>query len=162
MLRHRLADDAWDAIRDLYPAPARTGRPPTDPRLATDGMLWILRTGAAWRDLPAEFGPWQTIWHLFNKWNQDGLLDAILKQLRAAHVDVGDIDPELWCIDDTIVRAARCAAGGGKKKIPTSRPTMPSAAPAAVSRRKSTCSATGVATPCTSSSRRARRTSRGL
>jgi len=54
---------------------------------------------------------------LFNKWNADGTLDEILQRLRALHIDAGAIDKELWCIDGTTVRAARCAAGGGKKTI---------------------------------------------
>ena len=75
----------------------------------------MLRTGALWRDLPEEFGPWHTVWDLFDKWNADDTLDEIVNRLRAAHVDVGEIDQELWCVDGTSVRAARCAAGGGKK-----------------------------------------------
>jgi len=64
--------------------PARTGRPPRDRREILDGVLWILRTGAPWRDLPEELGPWVTVWDLFDAWNHDGTLDAILSQLRSA------------------------------------------------------------------------------
>jgi len=91
--------------------------------MGLDGILWILRTGSPWRDLPEEFGPWQTVWGSFNKWNADGTLDTILQRLQAAFVDIGQIDHDLWCIDGTIVRAARCAAGGGKKGTPTSPQT---------------------------------------
>lgn len=115
MARHRLSDDQWECIADVFPPPATTGRKPRDRRTIVDGILWILRTGAPWRDLPEEFGPWATVWDLFNKWNHDGTLDEILHRLRAAHLEVGQIDQELWCIDGTVVRAARCAAGGGKK-----------------------------------------------
>jgi transposase len=124
MIRHRLTDDQWDCIADVFPAPARTGRPPRDRRTVVDGILWILRTGAPWRDLPEEFGPWATVWDLFDKWNHDGTLDEILRQLRAAHIEAGEIDGELWCTDGAVVRAARCAAGGGKKVIPKSLQTM--------------------------------------
>lgn len=117
MVRHQLTDDQWDCIADLFPPPARTGRKPRDRRLIVGGIMWILRTGAAWRDLPDEFGPWATVWDLFDKWNDDGTLDEILHRLRATRLECGDVDDELWCIDGTIVRAARCAAGGGKKKI---------------------------------------------
>ena len=115
MIRHRLTDDQWDCIKDIFPAPARTGRPPRDRRTIVDGILWILRTGSPWRDLPEKFNPWGTVWDLFDKWNGDGTLDEILQRLRAAHVDVDEIDDELWCIDGTVIRAARCAGGGGKK-----------------------------------------------
>ena len=70
------------------------------------------------RDLPGELGPWATAWDLFDTWNDDGTLEAILSRLRAAGIDVGLVDGELWCIDGTVVRAARCAAGGGKDDDP--------------------------------------------
>ena len=123
MTRHRLTDDQWNCICDLFPAPAQTGRPPRDRREILDSILWILRTGAPWRDLPEEFGPWQTAWDLFDTWNADGTLDEVLHRLRSACIDAGEIDEKLWCIDGTSVRAARCAAGGGKKGIPRNRLT---------------------------------------
>ena len=125
MARQLLTDEEWNVISDLFPLPAATGRPPRDPRQVMNGILWILRTGAPWRDLPAEFGPWQTAWRLFNKWNSNGTLDAVLQHLRTIAVDFGEIDDDLWCIDGTVVRAARCAAGGGKKGIPRNRQTTP-------------------------------------
>ncbi len=116
MVRHRLADEQWELIADLFPPPARTGRPPTDRRRVMDGILWILRSGAPWRDLPEEqFGPWETTYGLFNAWNASGLLDAVLSRLQAASIDAGKIDQKLWCVDGTIARAHRCAGGGGKK-----------------------------------------------
>ena len=114
MARDRLTDEQWDLIKDVFPTPAATGRPPVDRRNVVDGILWIKRTGSPWRDLPAEFGKWGTVWDLFDKWNADGTLDEILSRLRTAH---GDVDGELWCVDGTSVRAARCATGGGKKGI---------------------------------------------
>ena len=68
--------------------------------------------------MPGELGPWATAWDLFDTWNNNGTLDAILSRLRAAGIDVGLVDGELWCIDGTVVRAARCAAGGGKDDDP--------------------------------------------
>ncbi len=120
MLRHRLSDEQWDLIKDVFPPPKKMGRPERDRRDIVDAILWILRTGAPWRDLPEEFGPWGTVWDLFDKWNDDGTLNEILHLLRAANIDAGDIDNELWCVDGSSVRAARCAAGGGKKAIPRS------------------------------------------
>ena len=150
MARDLLSDAAWDCIQDLFPEPKATGRPPRDRRMVFDGILWILRTGSPWRDLPEEFGPWQTVWRLFDGWNADGTLVKILRALQAAHFDAGFIDSELWCIDGSVIRAARCSAGGGKKGTPRSRPIMPSAAAGAAFRRKSTCSATPTATRFTS------------
>ena len=128
MLRHRLTDEQWERVADLFDPPAATGRRPRDRRQVLDGILWTLRTGSPWRDLPAVLGPWQTVWRLFDQWNSDGTLDGILDELRGEV----EINQELWCIDGTIVRAARCAAGGGKKTTQTSRPTTRSGAAVAV------------------------------
>ena len=128
MLRHRLTDEQWKLIADLFASPKRTGRPPSNARDMIDGILWILNTGAQWRDLPPAFGPKSTVWDHFDQWNNDGTLQAVLNRLRA---DV-EIDDELWCVDGTTVRAAKCAAGGGKKGIRTNRVTTRSAAVAAV------------------------------
>ena len=122
MVRHRLTDEQWELIADVFPPPAKTGRPPSDRRQIADGILWILQSGAPWRDLPEdEFGPWETVYGLFNAWNANGTLDEILNRLRSTFIDAGQIEEELWCIDGTIVRAHRCAAGGGKKGIPRNR-----------------------------------------
>src|SRR4051812_37614883 len=125
MVRHRLTDPQWELVQDLFPPPARTGRPRRDRREILDGILGILRTGAPWRDLPEELGPWATVWDLFDTWNDDGTLGAILSRLRAAGIDAGLVDRELWCVDGTVVRAARCAGGGGKGDDPEGAPGHP-------------------------------------
>ena len=118
--RHGLTDDQWTAIEPLVPKPSRTGRPPRDAREMMDALMWLLRTGAPWRDLPDWFGPWQTAYTRFCHWRDDGVLDQIVRKLQVLLADAGKIDWELWCIDGTSVRAARCAAGakGGDRKSP--------------------------------------------
>lgn len=128
MNRHRLTDEQWSRIADLFPPPKAIGRPPRDRRQVFDGILWILNTGSPWRDLPGEFGPWATAWDLFDKWNADGTLAAVLERLQGE----GEIDGELWCIDGTTVRAHKCASGGGKKGTPTNPTITRWAAAAAV------------------------------
>lgn len=124
MARLLLTDDQWDAIEDLFSKRARTGRKPVDRRKVVNGILWILRTGAPWRDLPRQFGSFKTVWRLFDRWTEDGTLDAVLERLQAASVEAGEVSNELWCVDGTVVRAARCATGGGKKGIRKSQPIM--------------------------------------
>lgn len=118
MARHRITDEQWSLIKDFFPQPAATGRPPADPRQMIDGALWRLRTGAPWRDLPEEFGPWMTVYKHFDRWSSDGTLDEVKQTLLSHIVDADGIDGDLWCVDGSVVRAARCAGGGGKKKIP--------------------------------------------
>ena len=121
MARHRLSDEQWALIEDIFLEPAATGRPPRDPRELFDGILWILRTGSPWRDIPEEFGPWKTVYNHFDRWNSDGTLDAIRQRLQSSFISEGKIDSELWCIDGTVMRAARCAGGGGKNGIQRNR-----------------------------------------
>lgn len=124
MSRLLLTDDQWELIRDLFPEPKATGRPPVDRRTIVNGIFWHLRAGSPWRDLPSEFGSWQTAWRLYDQWNADGLWDRILSRLRAACLETGAISQRLWCVDGTTIRAHRCAAGGGKKTIRRSPPIM--------------------------------------
>jgi transposase len=111
MARLHLNDRQWQRICPMIPKGKPGGRPPLDRRIILNGILWILRTGAPWRDLSEEFGKWQTAWRLFDQWNGDGTLDKILQSLQGETV----INTELWCIDGTVIRAARCASGGGKR-----------------------------------------------
>lgn len=111
--RLQLSDPQWQRVKSLLPTCKSGGRPPRDRRVILNAILWILRTGAPWRDLPQEFGSWQTVWRLFDQWNADGTLDNLLRNLQAEV----EINAELWCIDGSTIRAARCAAGGGKKRI---------------------------------------------
>ena len=115
MARHRLSDQQWSLIEDIFPKPKPMGRPPVDPRDMIDAIFWRLRTGAPWRDLPEEFGPWKTVYNHFDKWNSDGILDQVQHRLLQNIVKDNGIDMDLWCIDGTVIRAARCAGGGGKK-----------------------------------------------
>ena len=112
--RHSLTDDQWELIKDIFGESAPTGRPRVDRRQIVDGIFWILRTGAPWRDLPERYGKWGTVYNTFRRWSLDGTIDEILRRLRGAVADVRELDDELWCVDGTVVRAARCAAGAKK------------------------------------------------
>jgi transposase len=89
--------------------------------MTLNAIFWVMRTGSPWRDVPDEYGRGKTVWQWFDKWNDDGTLDSILDRLRTHFIDAGEIDDQLWCVDGTIVRAARCAGGGGKKTTPKNR-----------------------------------------
>ena len=83
--------------------------------MVLDGILWVLRTGAPWRDLPTEFGPWQPVYHVFNEWRKEGVLTRIRRRLYERLKETGRLHRELWCVDGTIVRAHRSAAGAKKR-----------------------------------------------
>ena len=124
-----------------------------------NGMFWVLRSGAPWRDLPERFGPWQTVYHHFNSWRRRKIFERILQALQVRLDAAGHIDWDLWCVDGTVVRASRSAAGAGKKGALTNPPTTRWVARAADSGASSTWSLTATAFPSESTSRRGRSTS---
>ena len=134
--RHALTDADYDRLWPLLPSnDGKRGRPYSlDHRRTLDGILWILQTGAAWRDLPTRYGNWRSVFDRFNRWRRSGVWDAVLATLQRQTDAAGVIDRSLFCADGTSVRAHRCAGGASKKKCrPTNRPTTPWAAAAAAS-----------------------------
>lgn len=74
-----LTDERWDRIaRLLPPQRPKTGRPNTDHRLILSGILWVIRTGCSWRELPAAFGPWETVHGRYTRWRQAGIWQQVL------------------------------------------------------------------------------------
>jgi transposase len=86
----------------------KRGRPGGNRRLLLDGVFWIARTGAPWRDLPDHFGKWSSVYRQFRRWSVSGLWDTMLEALN----EVDDAKASLQMIDSTIVRAHQHAAGG--------------------------------------------------
>jgi transposase len=119
MKRHELSDEQWALLSEFFPPrkPKRGGQWKND-RAMLDGIFWRLNTGAPWRDLPERFGPWATVYGRFAALRKSGLLDRIIEALQLRLSEAGFIDPDLFCIDGTNVRAARAAAGAAKKKSP--------------------------------------------
>ena len=76
-----LSDAQWARVQPLLPPPAPVGRPPRDARTVVAGVLWILGTHASWRALPAQFGPWQTIYRRYHDWCATGLWPRLLTAL---------------------------------------------------------------------------------
>jgi transposase len=119
MHRYELSDPQWARIASLFPDPTRHGKPgrprQQEQRSIVNGILWILHTGAPWRDLPERYGPWQTVFDYFNAWRQDGTWNRVVTSLLDELDDQGLIDHDLWCIDGSVIRASRAAAGAKKK-----------------------------------------------
>ncbi|MFS0693125.1 transposase [Streptomyces nitrosporeus] len=82
MGRGDLPDDQWAVLKPLLPVSV-PGRPPLGRRKLIDGTRWRVRTGAPWRDLPSEYGPWQTVYGLFRYWRRDGTWPELLIRLQA-------------------------------------------------------------------------------
>ena len=134
-----MSDDEWVFFEAFITAiRGRGGRPPEDHRLVLDGVFWITRTGAPWRDLPEEFGKWFSVYRQFRRWTLAGLWELILSALNESEA----VPDTVQMIDSTIIRAHHCAAGakGGLKKRVL-------AVQKVASRPKSTSSRTALACP---------------
>jgi len=119
MRRYEVDDRQWAVIRDLFPQPKPRGRHPVDSRRMINACFWILHTGAQWRDLPREtYGPWSTVYDHFRKWRLAGIWDRVLERLEIRLDEQGRIDWDLWCMDGSMIRASRSAAGAGKRGDP--------------------------------------------
>lgn len=113
--RGNLTDAQWMRLRPFLPPvkPAR-GRPNKPHRRIINAILWVLRTGAPWRDLPRSYGPWSTVYSRFRRWRILGIWAAILQRLRELMHRQGLIDWSTHHIDGTVIRAHQDAAGARK------------------------------------------------
>lgn len=110
--RYELTDEQFDRIEGLLPTVQGRGRPFKDHRQIINGIFWVLRSGAPWRDLPKRYGSWKTVYDRFRRWAEDGTLERIVRQLQGELDAEGRIDWEQFNVDSTIVGASRAAAGG--------------------------------------------------
>lgn len=123
MARYDLTDEEWLILQPLLP-PERSGKaghPYHSHRVVMNGIFWILRSGAPWRDLPERYGPWSTVYDRFRCWRNSGLFDRILNKLEAIARRAERIDFEFSSIDGSTVRAHKSAAGAQKKGARQSR-----------------------------------------
>ncbi|MFJ6890045.1 IS5 family transposase [Streptomyces californicus] len=111
--RSELTAAAWERIEPLLPGSDGCGRPWRDHRQVINGVLWRLRTGAPWRDLPERYGPWQTIYEQFARWDADGTWAKLLEHVQVRDDAVGTVE---WTVsvDSTINRVHQHAAGARK------------------------------------------------
>jgi putative transposase len=109
--RYELTDRQWERIKDLLPGRVDTvGMTAKDNRQFVNAVLWILRSGSPWRDLPERYGDWKNTHRRFSRWATTQVWDKIFTVL------IEDTKNEYLMIDSTIVRAHQHAAGSQKKK----------------------------------------------
>ncbi|WP_443072705.1 IS5 family transposase [Streptomyces sp. RPT161] len=130
MARGDLTDAQWTVLKPLLPIGIKPGRPPVhSKRQLIDGIRFRTRTGVPWRDLPVRYGPWETVYGLFRRWQRDGTWHRIFEQLQARADAKGLITWDI-SVDSTIARAHQHAAGARKKGIcRSSRPAVSSPSP---------------------------------
>jgi len=108
--RYELTDEEWERIKGYFPEkiPGTPGRPPKSHRLITNGIVWIARSGAPWRDMPERYGPWETAYTRFRELIDSGILVKIFMELNI------DADMQNLSIDSTSVKAHQHSAGAKK------------------------------------------------
>ena len=109
-------DEQWAVVEPLLPEEERTplrkrGRPWKDPRQVRNAVLWILRTGAPWKDLPERYPPYQTCHRRFQRWVRKGVMETILQALARDLKERGGLDVQECFIDSTFVAAKKGAMG---------------------------------------------------
>lgn len=104
--RLEITDAQWKAFEPILSSDRKKmGRPRNDDRKTFNGIYWVLRTGAPWRDMPEMYGKWQTVYKRFAQWQESGQLEAVFNELRK------DCDTQDICIDGTYIKAHRDSAG---------------------------------------------------
>jgi transposase len=102
-MRYELTDHEWAAIKPFLPNKPR-GVPRVNDRRVLNGIFWVLRSGAPWRDLPGSFGPYTTCYNRFVRWRRAGVWGGIMNALAATH------DATVQMIDTSIIRVHQHAA----------------------------------------------------
>jgi transposase len=95
-MRCELTDHEWAAIKPMLPNKPR-GVPRVNDRRVLNGILWVLRSGAPWRDLPQEFGPYTTCYNRFVRWRRAGVWCRIMEALASAHDAAVQVIAPLLC-----------------------------------------------------------------
>jgi len=110
-----LTDEQWEVLKPLIPVPPRRpdgrGRPRIDDREILNGVLWIMRTGAPWHDMPDRYPSYQTCHRRFQEWVRSGVFEQILVALATDLRDRGGLDLSECFIDGTFVIAKKGAQG---------------------------------------------------
>jgi transposase len=121
--RGELSDAQWARLAPLLPPQkAKVGKPAQPHRRILTGILWKLRTGAPWRDLPPRYGPWSTVACRFRRWRRAGVWDRVLAAVQRQEDAAGQVDWTLQFVDGSVIRAHQHAAGA-KRGVPKPRPS---------------------------------------
>ncbi|MFI0192123.1 IS5 family transposase [Streptomyces sp. NPDC017082] len=113
MGRGDLTNAEWDRLESFLPRGGARGGRWSDHRRVINGVLYRVRTGVQWRDLPERFGPWETVYKRHRRWSADGTWQMLLSRIQAAEDAAGGIDWDV-SVDSTAVRVHQHAAGARK------------------------------------------------
>lgn len=106
-----LTDAQWNRIKFLFLARRKVGRPSLNPRIVFNGILWILKSGARWRDLPARYGNWNSVYHKFRQWSELGLFNQLLNLMNCNAQETTLLE-----MDSTFCKVHQCACSKSKSQ----------------------------------------------
>jgi transposase len=110
--RGELTDEEWARIQPLLPPQKpRVGRPNKEHRPILNGILWVLRMGAPWQDMPRQYGKWRTVASRFYRWTASGVWQRVHAALQAQEEAAGQFDWQVHFVDGSVIRAHQHAAG---------------------------------------------------
>lgn len=105
--RYELSEEQWERIQGLLPGKVEDpGRSGSDNRVFVNGVMWVLRSGARWHDLPERYGKWKTAHKRFTRWAKAGVWEKIFESL------IKDRKNDYLMLDSTLVKAHQQAATG--------------------------------------------------
>jgi putative transposase len=108
--KYEITDYQWQQIEPFIPKkPSTCGRDPRNPRELVNAILWVLRTGAPWCEIPKEYGPWKTAYNNFRRWEAKGVMEKIFQAVAPEALTINEAQ-----IDSTSVHAHQHAAGAKK------------------------------------------------
>ena len=110
MTRRELNDSEWELVEPFLPV-GRYGPYPKHLREPFEGVIWKFRSGGQWREMPQEFGAWQTVYDRFAQWRDGGVFAVLMEAMIAEAASRGQADMSLVTVDSTVARAHHDAAG---------------------------------------------------
>ena len=113
-----LTDSQWEVIKKAVPRPAKTGHPRCNDRTTINGILYVLRTGCRWNDLPEKYGSGVTCWRRFTRWSKEDVWIKLWRRLLRTLKEKEKLNLEHAIIDSSTVMAKK---GGRKSVIPVPR-----------------------------------------
>jgi transposase len=102
-----VTDEQWQRIAPLLPAQGRMGRPRADDRKVLNGILYVLRTGCRWKDMPQEYGSYSTAWRRLERWQREGVWDRIWQRFLSSLDEEGKLDWARAFLDGSFAPAKR-------------------------------------------------------
>ena len=111
--RHEVSDKQWEVIAPLLPKGNKRGRPCADDRQVLNGIMYVLKTGCTWQDMPERYGAYVTCWRRFKAWSEDGTWERIWRTLLKLLDEQGKIEWRAALLDGSFVAAKKGAKAWG-------------------------------------------------